>query len=147
MHPALIALKGLSMTTKRKNSIRPSHKKPRSAAQKAATKRMIAARKKSLTRVSQATKKKPSKRLVARRRKDTVPGYYPNPIFADIYDPKGDTNNERKGPRHLYHVEIEVAGSANVWHEVADFVSKELAFNYARALNKAEKRRVRVYTD
>jgi hypothetical protein len=55
----------------RANSIKPSHKR-------------------TLVAPSQRTKKKPSKRLipakgghVARRKKDTVPGYYPNPIFAD----------------------------------------------------------------
>ena len=69
-------------------SIKPSRKtvakkKARSPAQKAATKRMIAARLRTLGAPSQRTKKKPSKRLMARRKKDTVPGYYPNPIFAD----------------------------------------------------------------
>lgn len=67
--------------------------KRRTAAQKRATKRLVAfnkarrkpakrkapAKRKSITRVSAKTKRKPTKRLVSRRRRNTHKGYFPNP--------------------------------------------------------------------
>lgn len=54
-------------------------KKPRTPAQRAATKRMLAGKKKSLARPSQITKKPPTKRLKERRAMPAKRGYFPNP--------------------------------------------------------------------
>lgn len=60
----------------RMNSIKPSHKapavkKPRTIGQPSQRAR---------TTKTGKTTKKPSERLMARRKKDTIPGYYPNPV-------------------------------------------------------------------
>lgn len=43
-------------------------------------KRNSVTRKKAVTCSSQVTNKKPSARLVARRKKEVIPGYFPNPL-------------------------------------------------------------------
>lgn len=58
-----------------KNSIKPSHKKkatPRTIGQKS--------QREATNPKTGKTTKTPSARLMARRKKDTVPGYYPNPV-------------------------------------------------------------------
>lgn len=52
--------------------IRPSRKKAVTRSRKTAAKR-------SVTRISQVTKRKPTKRLVSRRKSNSKPGYFPNP--------------------------------------------------------------------
>jgi hypothetical protein len=95
-------------------AIKPSRKsaakKKRSPAQVAATKRMLA----------------------ARRKKDTVPGYYPKPVdFADTA-PKRRTA-KRKPKAKSWRVEI-MKHSTAPWLLLATFSSKALAVNYANAI-------------
>lgn len=60
-------------------------KKPRTAAQRAATRKLVALNRSRSNQIaikapSRRTHKAPSARLVARRRRNTIKGYYPNPI-------------------------------------------------------------------
>jgi len=58
--------------------VRPSRKIARKKPRKTAAKRAV-------TRVSQVTKRKPTKRLVARRRANSKPGYFPNPAKSTAF--------------------------------------------------------------
>lgn len=85
-------------------------------------------------RVSQITKKAPSKRLVTRRKRNTDPGYFPNP-------------HQKKLP---YHVDVSkdphlvVDGRGGVWHGVAEFEKKADAVKYARELATTTNAPIRV---
>lgn len=67
-------------------------------------------------RKSQVTGEKPSMRLVQRRKKNTRPGYYPNPAPA-------------KGLR--YRVSVKIPGKAG-WFAIAMFVEEDEAKKYAK---------------
>jgi hypothetical protein len=102
----------------------------------------------SVHRLSQATKKKPSKRLVARRIKNLkMPeGVFPNPVKRKVYAKPGRMDDLTKRYGRVYHVELSIDGE--VWKDEGVFVSKESAFEYARALDRKHDRKywIRVTT-
>ena len=90
----------------RKNAIKPARRTIGMASQRAHTDKKTG-----------KTTKKPSARLMQRRAKDDVPGYYPNPA------------------KRYYCVDTVKGG---LWDQVAFFATKAAAFEYARAAEKAK---------
>ena len=110
--------------------------KPKRKAAAAAAKKANPAKRKGTSkplRKSQITGKPPSKRLVARRKKNTVPGMFPNSIK----------------PSHkakIYKVQEKVA---DTWVNVCMFEGRgktvpKRAVEYAKALHRQTKRLVRI---
>jgi len=82
-------------------------------------------------RVSQITKRPPTKRLVARRRKNTDAGYFPNPL-----EPKVHRKQQKKNVNHPvnfpYGVEYLNPGTGH-WNILSAFKELKNAKEYARA--------------
>ena len=73
-------------------------------------------------RVSQADKKPPTKRLVTRRKKNTEPGYFPNP------------EGKRKHAEFPYYVQRKTASGG--WTDSMGTKDKEAAFSFAKGFAK-----------
>lgn len=103
-------------------------KKPRTAAQKAATRRMVAANrsrgsKKSVavSSPSRRTSKAPSARLVRRRKANTVRGYFPNPAKRRRYA-RNPIGLSAKGVSAMSMTALQGAGGALVVNTALNYV-------------------------
>jgi len=67
-------------------------------------------------RVSQITKRPPTKRLVARRRANVEPGYFPNPIADKLAIWLNAGNDSNGNPRRLY-VAVDTQGEVLSIHD------------------------------
>lgn len=84
-----------------------------------------------------AKKKTPAKRLKARRKANTVPGYYPNPseVAAAYKTPAV------KKETHPFHVQKETA--TDQWETVGKFATAADAMSYARSYAKKTTKPIR----
>jgi len=86
-------------------------------------------------RKSEATKKTPTKRLVARRKRNTDEGYFPNPLESQVHRTrtKKNVNHPINFP---YAVQYKNTGSGE-WHSLSAFKELEKAKEYAAAYANA----------
>lgn len=108
----------------------PAKKKPRTAAQKAATARMLAANKHAPKHIRTAAQKR------ARKAANTVPGYYPNPgaktriLTAAQY--RAALTGQKTKPLLLNPYKVFLWDGANK-RTIAAFAEKTAAMEYAQA--------------
>ena len=86
-------------------------------------------------RKSEATKKTPTKRLVARRKRNTKAGYYPNPLESQVHRTRTKKNVDH--PINFpYAVQYKNTGTGE-WHSLSAFKELEKAKEYAAAYANA----------
>lgn len=115
-------------------------------AKKHAARKANPAKKKAISRPSQATGKRPTKRLVDRRRANTVPGTFPNPVH---HAARSVDRFPRPGEYEVYvakyqqsHMNHHDPAQMKLGALIARFPSRKHASEYAKAYADAHGKRV-----